>query len=458
MAQTSYVLEMLDLLVKKGKAWHADAFVQYASGHSMFFEDGKIEQTSSFGAGGIGIRALVEEHAIFSHAPGTTVATAQQGLTDLGESLGIDPPLQTNQSTALLVAPPVLDEAPSWEFAREIDARLRSRSSAIRQITMAFRTSLAAVRILRSDGKITEESRPYTTFSVHVVAGKEHVLQTGYEILARRVPLACFLEDFHPLAVAETALDRALRMLDARPCPAGTMSVILAGEAGGTMIHEACGHGLEADIVQKDFSVYRDAMGTLVANPAVTLVDDPTIPGLYGSYAVDDEGTPSQRTVLVERGVLRAYMTDLASARRGNLPISGNGRRESYRHLPLPRMSNTFVAPGTSSVEEMLTQAQEGLYVQKLGGGEVDPTSGDFVFAVTEGFLIERGRLGSPVRGATLTGNGPAVLHQILAVGCDLTMDPGSCGKNGQSVPVCDGQPSLLLEQMVVGGSDTAHG
>ena len=223
------------------------------------------------------------------------------------------------------------------------------------------------------------------------------------------------------------------------------------------MIHEACGHGLEADIVQKDFSVYRDALDTLVSTPCVTLVDDPTVPELYGSYAVDDEGTPSQRTVLVENGVLRCYLTDILSARRGAWPLSGNGRRESYRHLPVPRMSNTYVLPGSVSLQDMLAQAEQGLFVRKLGGGEVDPTSGDFVFAVTEGYLVEKGRVGAPVRGATLTGNGPAVLHQILAVGSSLYMDPGSCGKNGQSVPVTDGQPTLLLGSMVVGGSDASY-
>ena len=223
------------------------------------------------------------------------------------------------------------------------------------------------------------------------------------------------------------------------------------------MIHEACGHGLEADIVQKDFSVYRDALDSMVSTPCVTLVDDPTLPDLYGSYAVDDEGTASQRTILVDQGMLRRYLTDLQSARRGGLPLSGNGRRESYRHLPIPRMSNTYVMPGTTPLEDMLAQAERGLFVRRLGGGEVDPTSGDFVFAVTEGYLVEKGRVGSPVRGATLTGNGPEVLRRILAVGSSLHMDPGSCGKNGQGVPVTDGQPTLLLESLVVGGSDSSH-
>lgn len=457
MEPTTMMLESLARLVRQGGAWHADAFAQYTGGHSMFFEDGKIEQTSSFGAGGVGIRALVEDHALFSHAPGVFPATAQQGVRDLEERLDLAPSAPCRPEETLLVVPPELEAAPSWDFAGEVDAALRKISPAVRQVSMSFRTTVSSVRIFRSDGGVAEEFRPYTTFSIQVVAGRDSVLQTGHETRALRVPLKRFLEDFHPHEWAQRALDRALLMLEASPCPAGTMPVILAGEAGGTMIHEACGHGLEADIVQKDFSVYRDALDTLVSTPCVTLVDDPTVPELYGSYAVDDEGTPSQRTVLVENGVLRCYLTDILSARRGAWPLSGNGRRESYRHLPVPRMSNTYVLPGSVSLQDMLAQAEQGLFVRKLGGGEVDPTSGDFVFAVTEGYLVEKGRVGAPVRGATLTGNGPAVLHQILAVGSSLYMDPGSCGKNGQSVPVTDGQPTLLLGSMVVGGSDASY-
>ena len=457
MKVTTMMVESLARLVRPGGAWHADAFAQYASGHGMFFEDGKIEQTSSFGAGGIGVRALVEDHAVFSHAPGVSSRAAQQGLRDLEELLGLPFPSPGVFQDSLLVDPIELEASPSWDFAREVDQDLRRASSAVRQVSLSFRTSLSSVKIFRSDGKMAEERRPYTTFSLSVVVGKDATLQTGSETRALRVPSKLFLEGFDPRAMGHSALERALIMLDAPPCPAGPMPVILAGEAGGTMIHEACGHGLEADIVQKDFSVYRDALDSMVSTPCVTLVDDPTLPDLYGSYAVDDEGTASQRTILVDQGMLRRYLTDLQSARRGGLPLSGNGRRESYRHLPIPRMSNTHVMPGTTPLEDMLAQAERGLFVRRLGGGEVDPTSGDFVFAVTEGYLVEKGRVGSPVRGATLTGNGPEVLRRILAVGSSLHMDPGSCGKNGQGVPVTDGQPTLLLESLVVGGSDSSH-
>jgi TldD protein len=255
--------------------------------------------------------------------------------------------------------------------------------------------------------------------------------------------------------IAMRALSRGILMLDAVPCPAGTMTVLLAGSAGGTMIHEACGHGLEADIIQKDFSVYRDRMGELVASPLVTIVDDATMPGRYGSYKYDDEGTPAQRTVLVRDGVLESYMSDILSARLGGLPVTGNGRRESYIHPPLPRMSNTFITAGESGYEELLAGMDSGILVKKMGGGEVNPTSGDFVFYVSEGYLVGGGRAGAAVKGATLTGNGPEALKNIVGVGRELVLDPGTCGKSGQGVPVTDGQPTLLIRDLTVGGSDT---
>jgi TldD protein len=235
------------------------------------------------------------------------------------------------------------------------------------------------------------------------------------------------------------------------------MAVLLDGQAGGAMIHEACGHGLEADIVQKDFSTFRDKIGKFVASPIVTIVDDATLPGMWGSYSFDDEGTPASRNVLVENGVLKRYMTDVLSARRDGLPATGNGRRESYHDLPMPRMSNTFIAPGPNTFEAMLSGMKSGLLVKKMGGGEVDPTTGDFVFQVTEGYLVENGRVGALVKGATLAGNGPDALMDIEGVGRDLTLDSGTCGKSGQGVPVTDGQPAILIKKLTVGGADAEN-
>ena len=268
------------------------------------------------------------------------------------------------------------------------------------------------------------------------------------------VPHTDFWSGSDPQKVAFAAVERALLMLEAKPCPAGKMKVLLAGEAGGTVIHEACGHGLEADIVEKDHSIYRDKIGEKVAHDSVTMIDDPTIPCLYGSYRYDDEGTPAKRNVLIENGVLKAYLTDILSSKASGLPLTGNGRRQSYRNIPVPRMSNTLLAPGNSDFESMLAQTESGLLVKKMGGGEVNPTTGDFVFYVSEAYIINKGKISYPVKGAILTGNGPDVLKNIISLGKDLYMDPGVCGKSGQGVPVTDGQPSMLIEGMTVGGSE----
>ncbi|MDY0283111.1 MAG: TldD/PmbA family protein, partial [Synergistaceae bacterium] len=279
-------------------------------------------------------------------------------------------------------------------------------------------------------------------------------LQTASERRCMAVPHTDFWSGSDPQKVAFAAVERALLMLEAKPCPAGKMKVLLAGEAGGTVIHEACGHGLEADIVEKDHSIYRDKIGEKVAHDSVTMIDDPTIPCLYGSYRYDDEGTPAKRNVLIENGVLKAYLTDILSSKASGLPLTGNGRRQSYRNIPVPRMSNTLLAPGNSDFESMLAQTESGLLVKKMGGGEVNPTTGDFVFYVSEAYIINKGKISYPVKGAILTGNGPDVLKNIISLGKDLYMDPGVCGKSGQGVPVTDGQPSMLIEGMTVGGSE----
>jgi TldD protein len=228
----------------------------------------------------------------------------------------------------------------------------------------------------------------------------------------------------------------------------------MAGEAGGTMVHEACGHGLEADLVQKGLSVYAGKMGEKVASPLITVIDDATLPSRYGSYAFDDEGTPGKKTVLIEEGILKSYMYDLDTALKENRESTGNGRRESYRSRPIPRMSNTLIAPGQTDPEEIIASTRKGLYVTKMGGGQVNTTNGDFVFEVTEGYLLENGKVGAPVRGATLIGNGPQVLSQVDLVGRDIGFSLGVCGKNGQGVPVGDAQPTLRIPNLVVGGTE----
>jgi TldD protein len=244
-------------------------------------------------------------------------------------------------------------------------------------------------------------------------------------------------------------------LLSAEPCPTGIMPVVLSSEAGGTMVHEACGHGLEADLVHKGLSAYVGKIGQQVASEKITVIDDAAIAGKYGSYSYDDEGTPAQRTVLIENGILKQYMTDLQSAERMGSAATGNGRRESYREKPVVRMSNTYIAPGTDRVEDMIASVEYGLFVKHMGGGQVNTLNGDYVFDVSEGYLIENGKITRPVRGATLAGNGPESLRNVEMVGNDLGYAIGTCGKYGQRVPVADAQPTLKINGLTVGGTGT---
>lgn len=242
-------------------------------------------------------------------------------------------------------------------------------------------------------------------------------------------------------------------MLEAEKAPAGEAAVVLSSSAGGTMIHEAIGHGLEADIIQKGASKYCGKISKKIASPLITVIDDPTLPNKRGSYRFDDEGNPSRKTILVKGGILKSYLYDYLTAKKDKINPTGNGRRESYHYRPIPRMSNTYIASGKSDPEEIIKSTKKGLFVKKMGGGQVDSVNGDFVFEVEEGYLIEDGKITKPVRGATLIGNGPEILKEIDMVGNDLGFEIGTCGKEGQGVPISDGQPTLRIPKIIVGGT-----
>jgi TldD protein len=298
---------------------------------------------------------------------------------------------------------------------------------------------------------MSEDDRMYLTAFVNVVAAEGAVVQTGYEPVGGLAGMELF--DEQPLErAAETAAKRAVMMLSARKAPAGIMPVVLSSEAGGTMIHEAVGHGLEADLAQSGLSVYSGKIGERIASPIITVVDDSTLPGRRGSFRFDDEGTEAHRTLLVDRGVLKTFLYDRLTAMKDGARSTGNGRRESYKHRPIPRMTNTMIAPGTADPGEILRMTPKGLFVRKMGGGQVNTVNGDFVFEVSEGYLIENGGIGEPVRGATLIGNGPRVLMSIDRVGSDLGFSIGTCGKDGQGSPVSDAQPTLRIPEITVGG------
>ncbi len=317
-------------------------------------------------------------------------------------------------------------------------------------MTVTYRDSHRRITIANSDGTAIHEDRIAIFFAVQVVGAQDGVIQTGYEAIGG-IAGRELLDQDPPEAVAERATRRALALLEAIPAPAGPWPVILSAEAGGTMIDEAMGHGLEADLADEGLSVYSNKRGEQIASPLITVVDDATLPGKQGSFCFDDEGTPAQRTVLVERGMLKSYLYDRLTAMKAGARSTGNGRRESYRHKPMPRMTNTLIQPGDQDPREILHSVPRALLVKKMGGGQVNTVNGDFVFEVTEGYLVEGGEIGPPVRGATLIGNGPRILKEIDMLGSDLGFSIGTCGKEGQGVPVSDAQPTLRIPEITVG-------
>ena len=322
----------------------------------------------------------------------------------------------------------------------------------IKQVMVGYGDVVQKVTIANSKGNYVEDERIRTRLMVQAVASAGSIIQTGYEAVGSLCGFELFKNN-SPEDVAEAAARRALEMLGAKPAPTGKMPVVMASEAGGTMVHEACGHGLEADLVQKSLSVYAGKKGQVVAAKEVSVYDDATIDNRYGSYRFDDEGVPARKVSLIENGVLTDFMYDRLTAGKEDRQSNGHGRRESYQHKPVPRMGNTCIAPGKTNPEKIIRETQNGLLVKKMGGGQVNTTTGDFVFDVAEGYLIKDGEIGPLVRGATLTGNGPEVLRIVEMVGSDLGFTIGTCGKDGQGVPVSDAQPTMAIKQLIVGGT-----
>jgi len=323
--------------------------------------------------------------------------------------------------------------------------------SRVVQARVMYSDSNRKIFIANSNGFACEDDTGAIVFLVQCVVSDGHIMETGYEPMGGARGFEIF-EETAPEEIARRAVARAIQTLAARSAPAGLMPVVLSSDAGGTMVHEAIGHGLEADFAGQGLSVYSGKIGEQVASSAITVIDDGTIPGRRGSIGCDDEGTLSEKTVLVENGILKSYMTDLISAVKYDLRPTGNGRRESFRHRPVPRMTNTMIAPGKETPDDIIRLAETGIYVKKMGGGQVNPVTGDFVFEVSEGYMIEKGNIGEPIRGATLIGNGPKILLSIEHVGSDLGWGIGTCGKDGQGVPVGDAQPTLLIPEITVGG------
>jgi len=438
----------------------ADIYFEEGASTVIACEDGKIEKVMAGADRGVGIRVIsdlrtayaftndVTETALLSLAETVSRAVKGkmfEGAIDLRQkTVGSGFPILL-PTTEVALQDKVATVTTADRTARGVDPR-------IRQVTAIYRDGTLKAQVVNSLGEFTESFRTGTVFMVQVVAADGNLIQTGYEPLGGFRGFEIFQQK-SPEELALTAAKRGLMMLGARKAPGGMMPVVLSSEAGGTMVHEAIGHGLEADLALTGMSVYSGKIGLEVASPLVTVIDDATIPNARGSFSFDDEGTPGQRTVLVENGILKGYLYDRLNAMKDGCKSTGNGRRESYQAKPIVRMSNTLIAPGATPPEEIIKGVAQGLFVRNMGGGQVNTVNGNFVFEVSEGYLIENGRVTEPVRGATLTGNGPEVLKKITMVGNDLGFGIGTCGKEGQGVPVSDAQPTLLISGITVGGA-----
>jgi TldD protein len=351
------------------------------------------------------------------------------------------------------IQPDSIEKAAKVGLLNRADAAARAEGGAIKQVTARLGDSRRRILVANSDGLLADDDQVKTLFAVQCVATGDTGMQTGYESIGHTIGWELFdrvdVEE-HARKVARQALTK----LNARPAPSGTMPVVIGRGGGGVLFHEACGHGLEADLVGKGASVFRGRKGQQVASPLVTLVDDGTMGEEWGCFAIDDEGTPAQRNVLIEDGMLSDYMYDFLRSRKEGRQRSGNGRRQSYQHLPMVRMTNTFLMAGNDDPADIIAGTQRGVFVKALGGGQVNTATGDFVFGMTEAYLIENGEITDPLREGNLIGNGPEVLTMIEAIGNDFAMGPpGMCGKDGQGVPVGDGVPTLRVQALTIGGT-----
>ncbi len=438
-----------------------ELFLEYREQEVTALDDGKIKSAGFETDKGFGLRAVAGEVTGYAHA-GQVSAAALRRAAETVSSIGIPdprpdaPPRATN---ARLYAPenplPRLPFAVRTTLLAEIDAYARQADPRVVQVSASLLGEWQAVQILRADGTRVADLRPLVRLNVSVVVAEGGRRETGSFGQGGRADYTHLLAPATWRAAVDEALRQALVNLASIPAPAGEMEVVLGPGWPGVLLHEAVGHGLEGDFNRKKTSAFAGLMGRRVAAPGVTVVDDGTLPDCRGSLTIDDEGTPSGRTVLIEDGILTGYMQDRLNARLMGVPPTGNGRRQSYAHAPMPRMTNTYMLAGTDTREAMIASIKRGLYAVSFGGGSVDITSGKFVFSANEAYLVENGRIVAPVKGATLIGNGPDALTRVVMIGNDMALDRGigTCGKQGQGVPVGVGQPTLKLSALTVGGT-----
>jgi len=439
-----------------------ELFLERTESEAFLFDDGRLKSASYDSAEGFGLRVVAGETAGYAHASeiseaaiaraAKSAALAKRGYA----GVAAEGPRATNAKLYgeddPLAHPSFSDKV---SLLQEIDAFARARDPRVAQVAASLAGERRIVEIVRADGRLIRDVRPLVRVNVQITVEKDGRRENGMSGAGGRASFEAWISPDKWRAQVDEALRQALVNLEAVPCPAGEMDVVLGAGWNGVLLHEAVGHGLEGDFNRKGTSAFSGRVGERVAASGVTVLDDGTLPGRRGSLTVDDEGTPTERTVLIEDGILVGYMHDRQSARLMGLSPTGNARRQSYAHMPMPRMTNTAMLGGHDKLDEMIASTAKGIYCATLGGGQVDITNGKFVFQCTEAYLIEDGKLGAPVKGATLIGDGPSALTRVTMIGDDFSFDPGIgvCGKNGQGVPVGVGQPSLKITGLTVGGT-----
>ena len=439
-----------------------ELFIERRTSESLVFDDGKLKNASYDASEGFGLRAVLGEVAGYAHSTEVSEsallrasATARLAVGAGGGTLA-EAPRSTNSKLYGDTDPiSAVNFSAKIDTLREIDAFLRDLDSRVVQVSASIAASLQEVTILRPDGNDVSDVRPMTRVNVSVIVEHNGRRESGSAGGGGRIPLDGLIAPQDWQSKAREALRIALVNLEAVPAPAGVMDVVLGPGWPGILLHEAVGHGLEGDFNRKGSSAFSGRIGERVASKGVTVLDDGTIPDRRGSITIDDEGTPSGKNVLIEDGILVGYMQDRQNARLMGVEPTGNGRRESYAHPPMPRMTNTYMTGGSSDPKDILADLKDGIYAVGFGGGQVDITNGKFVFSCTEAYRVENGKVGAPVAGATLIGDGATAMQQIRALGNDMALDPGmgNCGKAGQWVPVGVGQPTLMISGLTVGGA-----
>lgn len=445
----------------------ADIYLQNSVNESWVLEDGIIKDGAYHIETGMGVRAVHGEKTGFAYADEITEqaltrtcqaarAIARQGQTKSVQTIKSQAVNSRYQALNPLTS---MSEADKISLLKQVDAHARAQDPRVSQVVVSLAGSYDDVTVAATDGTLASDKRPLVRLNCSVIAEQDGRRERGSAGGGARVGYDYFvLQEGQPRwqKFAEEAVRQALINLEAIPAPAGTMPVVLGAGWPGVLLHEAVGHGLEGDFNRKGSSAYAGKIGQKVASELCTIVDDGTLTDRRGSMSIDDEGTNSGYNVLIEKGILKGYMQDKMNARLMNMPVTGNGRRESYAHLPMPRMTNTYMLPGEHQPEDIIASVKRGIYAPQFAGGQVDITSGQFVFSASEAYLIEDGKITAPVKGATLIGNGPEAMAQVSMVGNDLALDEGVgvCGKDGQSLPVGVGQPTLKLDAMTVGGTE----